>query len=825
MLVSISLIIILLLFGAVSSFIANASAAGNNFIFAAISDSHTESANYTNTLNQINTLNPDLIIHTGDSEDNGVVSSELNASVTVLKNSGVFNKTFLVRGNHDDHITGSASLWQTYFSTAPNIKTLPAGVTNYVGMDVSSTYLTYSFDYGNSRFIGVDSPGDVDLITSAQYTFMNNRLTEAENLGLAHAFIYFHGPEYCVTDVHCRCTSRTDASCTPAEFITLINNHPIVSATFHGHEHVLGHVHLDNTRLSGLTHPYEQIFNSAAGGPYDFNVYPNRIDDNYTSNDIPSFALVEVNGYSFTVKLYRTGNTTPLWTSTFSKPEPTPTRTPSATITPSPTITATMTLTPSPTLTLTPTKTDTPTPSATSTPANVAPVAVNDSFAVEKNKTIILDPPGVLGDDSDEDSDELTIIKVSNPGYGSLILNSNGSFTYIPAVDYVGDDSFTYQAYDGNLYSNTATVTIHVLDVTPPILPSSFYGEIYISDNPPAAGNFVEANVPGISGAIARAAITAGSPLTYSFDVPGDIASTTAVEGGTEGGLVTFKISGRVVGTTAWHTGTHVQVNFHPPQPVPGGPYSGSSGVPIAFSGSANDWGSDVSTYQWDWDHDGTYDTTGQAPSHAFSTLGSKLVGLKVTDGQGGEGTTTLTVNISNPSYSIVLAAGWNLVSFPLQPTSTTITDVLNSLAGNYSLVYAWKAANGSWMKYDPNVPYGATLTALDESMGFWIKMIVADSLDISGSQPGITNIALKTGWNLVGYPSISNQVLPDGFSLHGVGTDFTLSYSFHAVESADQWKKYDLTAPAYTNDLLQLSPDFGYWIKVGGPHTWDVSY
>jgi hypothetical protein len=350
--------------------------AASAFTFASIGDSHAQTANFTNTINQIKTLNPDLIIHNGDYENDGVVSSEMNAMTTVLKNASLFNNAFIVRGNHDDHVSGSAALWETYFSTSPNVKSPPAGVTNYVGMDANSTYLTYSFDYGNSRFIGVDVPGDASLLTTGQYTFLDDRLTEAESLGLTHAFIFFHGPEYCVESTHCTCTAKADSTCTPSAFITLVNKHPIVSATFHGHEHVLGHVHMDSSRVPSLTHPYEEFFTSSAGNPYSFTMYSARIDDNYSSYSLPSFALINVNDLSFTVNFYHTGNTTPVWSKTFTKSGSTrtPTFTPSntstttQTLTATPIYTATHTFTPTTTFTPSNTSTVTDTPSPTSTP-------------------------------------------------------------------------------------------------------------------------------------------------------------------------------------------------------------------------------------------------------------------------------------------------------------------------------------------------------------------------------------------------------------------------------------------------------------------------
>src|SRR5204862_204160 len=43
--------------------------------------------------------------------------------------------------------------------------------------------------------------------------------------------------------------------------------------------------------------------------------------------------------------------------------------------------------------------------------------------------------------------------------------NADGSFTYIPAADYNGSDSFTYKANDGALDSNVATVSLTVTAV------------------------------------------------------------------------------------------------------------------------------------------------------------------------------------------------------------------------------------------------------------------------------------------------------------------------------------------------------------------------
>jgi VCBS repeat-containing protein len=94
---------------------------------------------------------------------------------------------------------------------------------------------------------------------------------------------------------------------------------------------------------------------------------------------------------------------------------------------------------------------------------NDAPVAQDDSYTTDEDTPLLVPAPGILGNDYDVDGNELlTSVLVSGPAHGTLTLNSDGSFTYTPAENFCGEDSFTYKAYDGELYSNVATVTIHV---------------------------------------------------------------------------------------------------------------------------------------------------------------------------------------------------------------------------------------------------------------------------------------------------------------------------------------------------------------------------
>lgn len=100
---------------------------------------------------------------------------------------------------------------------------------------------------------------------------------------------------------------------------------------------------------------------------------------------------------------------------------------------------------------------------------NQAPVAVDDAFSTDEDAALNVAAPGVLGNDSDGDSDPITAVLDAGPANAqSFTLNPNGSFDYVPNADFNGSDSFTYAANDGQVDSTVATVTITVNAINDP---------------------------------------------------------------------------------------------------------------------------------------------------------------------------------------------------------------------------------------------------------------------------------------------------------------------------------------------------------------------
>jgi VCBS repeat-containing protein len=110
----------------------------------------------------------------------------------------------------------------------------------------------------------------------------------------------------------------------------------------------------------------------------------------------------------------------------------------------------------------------------TVTGANDAPIANNDSYSTYRNHWIIVTAAsGLLANDTDADTPQqnLTVALVSGPSHGTLFLNADGSFVYVPTGNYTGTDTFTYRTWDGSAWSNVATATVAVSGANrPPVI-------------------------------------------------------------------------------------------------------------------------------------------------------------------------------------------------------------------------------------------------------------------------------------------------------------------------------------------------------------------
>lgn len=164
------------------------------------------------------------------------------------------------------------------------------------------------------------------------------------------------------------------------------------------------------------------------------------------------------------------------------------------------------------------------------------------------------------------------------------------------------------------------------------------------------------------------------------------------------------------------------------------------------------------------------------------------------------------------PSHD--LEEDWNLISIPLE-VSTAPAQVLLPVEENYVRVYAFDGCDpeDNWKLYDPDVPdFVNDLDTVDQTMGLWVLMDMADTLTVEGDVPARTDITLCAGWNLVGYPSMDNRPVEE--VLDQIDGEYERVYAYDASQE-DPWMLYDPAVPDFVNDLDEFRPWLGYWIKI----------
>ncbi|AUS99581.1 hypothetical protein CLI64_03800 [Nostoc sp. CENA543] len=113
--------------------------------------------------------------------------------------------------------------------------------------------------------------------------------------------------------------------------------------------------------------------------------------------------------------------------------------------------------------------------------SNTFPVAVDDNLTTTGNTPIIISAATLLANDTDADGDALSITAITQPGYGSLIDNSDGTYIYTPFSEGDdGTDTFTYRISDeqGGSSIGIVKITINPNTITGTSASDTIYGTV-----------------------------------------------------------------------------------------------------------------------------------------------------------------------------------------------------------------------------------------------------------------------------------------------------------------------------------------------------------
>lgn len=333
---------------------------------------------------------------------------------------------------------------------------------------------------------------------------------------------------------------------------------------------------------------------------------------------------------------------------------------------------------------------------------NTAPVAQDDFFACISGAPSILD---VLANDSDPDGDPLLVCDVVDPPSGS-VSNNGDSITYTPDLGFTGTDTFSYSIDDGRGGVDSASVTVLVSS----------------RNHPPVAVDDLrqtEEDAPLVI-----------SVLANDFDPDGDALTITAVSNPDNGSAVN---QGTAILYTPDQDFHGVDAFTYTCSDGRGGMASGTVTVevlavndaPVAVDDSAatdEDVAVAIDVLANDYDVDGdTLAIIGvTAPMHGSAAIdGNRIIyqpapgfsgndefEYTVDDGNGGQGTGTVYVSVSNVNK---LPVAVDDEAATLEGTPVLIWVLINDTDSDGDTLYVQKAnqpAHGTVVNMGNHVEY-----------------------------------------------------------------------------------------------------------------------
>ncbi len=299
-----------------------------------------------------------------------------------------------------------------------------------------------------------------------------------------------------------------------------------------------------------------------------------------------------------------------------------------------------------------------------------------------------------------------------------MTLSSDGSFSYIPDLNYFGSDDFTYKAYDGDLYSNVASVTITINpDNDAPIANDDYY----ITDE----DTVLSVPVPGL--------------LLNDSDTENDSLTPLLINNPSNGQLTAFygdgsfnydpneNFSGSDSFTYKVNDGYQnsseatVFITVNPINDLPVASYTYSPINPntldnIQFTDISTD--IDGAIISWFWDFGDGNTSSLQNPTHKYGDDGTYTVKLNVTDDGGGTDESSLDIYVS-----IVMPTA----DFTYNPSVPTPLELIQFTDTSYDLdgtivSWYWDFGDGNTSSlqnpikfYDQGGSYSVTLNITDD--------------------------------------------------------------------------------------------------------------
>ena len=361
----------------------------------------------------------------------------------------------------------------------------------------------------------------------------------------------------------------------------------------------------------------------------------------------------------------------------------------------------------------------------TVTPVNDAPVASSPAITTAEDT-----PKTGTITATDVDADVLTYLVTTAPTHGTVIVNSNGTYTYTPALNYNGTDSFTVTVSDGNGGTVTVTILVTVTGVNDAPVASS--PAIITAEDTPKTGTITATDADGDALTFSlitpptNGTVVLNADGTYTYtpkpNFNGADSFTVTISDG-KGGTVTVTIPVTVTAVNDLPTATATPLVTNEDTPATGKVTATDiDGDALTFTlGTPPSNGTVVVNA------DGTYTYT---PKPNFN--GTDSFTVTVSDGKGG--TITVTISITVNAVNDAPVAVDNVAT--TNPNTAVVIPILaNDIKGDSninpaSVVITQQPANGTLtinptngnVTYTPNAGFFGT-----DSFKYTVKDALGD--------------------------------------------------------------------------------------------------
>ena len=378
-------------------------------------------------------------------------------------------------------------------------------------------------------------------------------------------------------------------------------------------------------------------------------------------------------------------------------------------------------------------------------PVDTAPVAVDDSYSTSEDSALTIAAPGVLANDTDADAGTtLSAVLVSGTSHGTLTLNADGSFTYTPAANYNGPDSFTYKANDGSLISNLATVSLTVTAVNDPPSFDSIANQTIGEDpgaqtlnitNISAGGGSDEAGQTVTLTAVSNDPSIVPTPVISGTGATRTLTYTPAPNAN---GTVTILVTaddGQSVNHTFSRTFTITVTAVNDPPVATDDGYSTADNTTLTVAAPG------VLSNDTDVEHDALSVLLVSAPTHGAFSLnvngsftytpsgsfnGTDSFTYRASDGQANSSVATVTITVVHVNLPPVVNAGSNqtitlpatasLAGTASDPDGTIVAVLWSKVSGSGTVTFSNGNALATTATFSTAGTYGLSLTAIDNS-------------------------------------------------------------------------------------------------------------